>query len=198
MAELTMTSSVRRTRKHRRLKPDSFGQNAEPERKTLGLRERRRKYLISLLLRTSIKLQTTFDRRFAPYGITAQEAAVLIFCVEAGETSPGKLAQAMGRDKGKITCFVNRLETSRFLTRRCNPQDHRLLIIKATPRGFRLAPRLRMIFARLREQFFDAVLTQDIEQLGSVLSQLYENAERLHEKDVRKRSRRNWTYRVPV
>jgi hypothetical protein len=36
-----------------------------------------------------------------------------------------------------------------------------------------------MIFEELREQFFDAILTQDIDQMGSVLSQLYENAGRL-------------------
>lgn len=143
------------------------------------MREWRGDDLISLLFRTSIRLQTTLDRRFAEFGITAQEAAVLVRCVEAGETSAGKLAQAMGRDKGKITRFVSRLEASRFLTRTSNPKDHRLLIIKATRRGARLALRLRMIFDELREQFFEAILTEEIDQMGAVLSQLYENVERL-------------------
>jgi len=141
----------------------------------MGIRED----LISLLIRTSIKLQTSFDRHFAKFGITAQEAALLVRCVEAGEISAGKLAQAMGRDKGKITRFTSRLEASSFLTRTCNPRDHRLLIIKATRRGARLAPRLKMIFGELREQFFEAILIQDIDQVGTVLSQLYENAGRL-------------------
>jgi DNA-binding MarR family transcriptional regulator len=135
--------------------------------------------MISLLIRTSIKLQTTFDRHFAEFGITAQEAAVLVRCVDAGEISAGKLAQAMGRDKGKITRFVSRLEASRFLTRRSSPKDHRLLIIKATRRGTRMAPRLRMVFGELREQFLEEILTEDIDQMGAVLSQLYENVGRL-------------------
>jgi DNA-binding MarR family transcriptional regulator len=176
MAAFTMKSAARRTRKNKGLMPNPFGEGAELERKYIRIREWRGEDLISLLLRTSIRLQTTFDRRFAQFGITAQGAAVLLRCVEAGETSAGKLAQAMRRDKGKITRFVDRLEASRFLTRTCNPKDHRLLIIKATRLGSRMAPRLRMIFEELREQFFDAILTQDIEQLGSVLSQLYENA----------------------
>jgi DNA-binding MarR family transcriptional regulator len=179
MAALTMTSAARKTKKNRGFMPDPFGEHAEPERKSTGIREWRGEDLISLLFRTSIRLQTTFDRRFAEFGITAQEAAVLVRCVEAGEISAGKLAEAMGRDKGKITRFVSRLEASRFLTRSSNPKDHRLLIIKATRRGSRMAPRLRMIFEELREQFFDAILTQDIDQMGSVLSQLYENAGRL-------------------
>jgi DNA-binding MarR family transcriptional regulator len=193
MAALTMTSAVRRTRKNRGFIPDPFGDGSELERKTTGLREWRGEDLISLLFRTSIRLQTTFDRRFAEFGITAQEAAVLVRCVEAGEISAGKLAQAMGRDKGKITRFVSRLEASRFLTRTANPKDHRLLIIKATRRGTRMAPRLRMIFEELREQFFEAILTQDIDQIGAVLTQLYENAGRLHEESVLDLRRRRVT-----
>jgi DNA-binding MarR family transcriptional regulator len=179
MAAFTMTSEAHGTRKSKGLMPNPFEEGAEPGRKYIGIREWRGEDLISLLFRTSIRLQTTFDRRFAQFGITAQEAALLVRCVEAGETSAGKLAQVMGRDKGKITRFVNRLEASRFLTRTCNSKDHRMLIIKATRRGSRMAPRLRMIFEELREQFFDSILTQDIDQLGSMLSQLYENAGRL-------------------
>jgi DNA-binding MarR family transcriptional regulator len=179
MAAIAKNSAARRGRKSKGLTPNLFGESPEPGRNHIGIREWRGDDLISLLFRTSIRLQTTFDRRFAQFGITAQEAAVLVRCVEAGETSAGKLAQAMGRDKGKITRFVHRLEASRFLTRTSNPKDHRLLIIKATRRGSRMAPRLRMIFEELREQFFAAILTQDIAQLGSLLSQLYENAGRL-------------------
>jgi DNA-binding MarR family transcriptional regulator len=179
MAAFTMTSRARITRKSKVVMPDLFGDGFEPGRSFAGLREWRGDDLISLLFRTSIRLQTMFDRRFAQFGITAQEAAVLVRCVEAGETSAGKLARAMGRDKGKITRFVHRLEASRLLTRTSSPKDHRLLIIKATRRGLRMAPRLRMIFEELREQFFAAILTQDIDQLGLVLSQLYENAGRL-------------------
>ena len=179
MAALTMTSAVRKTRKNRGFTANPFGGHAGPKETPTGLREWREKGLISLLLRISIRLQTNFDRRFAQFGITSQEAAVLVRCVEAGEISAGKLAQAMRRDKGKITRFVSRLEASRLLIRTSNPKDHRLLIIKATRRGTRMASRLRRIFEELREQFFDAILTQDIDQMSVVLSQLYENAGRL-------------------
>jgi DNA-binding MarR family transcriptional regulator len=179
MAAFKMTSTAPRTRNNKGFLANPFLEADEPGRKYVSIREWRGEDLISLLFRTSIKLQTTFDRRFAQFGITAQEAAVLVRCAEAGETSAGKLALAMGRDKGKITRFVHRLEASRLLTRTCNRKDHRLLIIKATRRGSRLAPRLRLIFEQLREQFFAAILTQDIDQAGLLLRQLYENAGRL-------------------
>jgi DNA-binding MarR family transcriptional regulator len=137
--------------------------------------------LVSLLFRASIKLQKTCDRCFVRFRMTAQEAAVLIRCVEAGEISARRLAEAMSRDKGKITRFVDRLEAGNFLVRKSNPRDHRSLVIKATNRGRRVAPRLKVMFEEIRKQFFAGVLANDIDQLGSVLSQIYANADFLYQ-----------------
>src|SRR5271168_4623067 len=156
------------------------------ERKYAGIREWQAELSISRLFRTSIRLQTAFDRCFSQFGMTAQEAAVLMHCAEEGETSAGKLARAMGRDKGKITRFVDRLETSGFLTRRNDPRDHRLLIIKATSRGRRVVPQLKLRFEEVRSQFFEGVLNVDIDKLETVLSQLHANAERLCAEKPRK------------
>jgi DNA-binding MarR family transcriptional regulator len=149
------------------------------ERKYSGIREWQAELSISRLFRTSIRLQTAFDRCFSQFGMTAQEASVLVHCVEEGETSAGKLARTMGRDKGKITRFVDRLEASGFVSRKNDSRDHRLLIIKATSKGLRFAPQLRMRFEEVRSQFFEGVLNVDIDRLETVLSQLHANAERL-------------------
>src|ERR1700719_3196704 len=149
------------------------------ERKYAGIREWQAELSISRLFRTSIRLQTAFDRCFSQFGMTAQEASVLVHCSEDGETSAGKLAKAMGRDKGKITRFVDRLEASGFVSRRNDPRDHRLLIIKATGKGRRVAPQLKARFEEVRSQFFEGVLNVDIDKLEAVLSQLHANAERL-------------------
>jgi DNA-binding MarR family transcriptional regulator len=155
-------------------------------RKYAGIREWQAELSISWLFRTSIRLQTAFDRCFSPFGMTAQEAAVLLHCAEDGETSAGKLARTMGRDKGKITRFVDRLETSGFLTRKSDPRDHRLLIIKATSRGRRVVPQLKVRFEEIRGQFFEGVLNVDIDKLETVLSQLHANAERLCDEKAHK------------
>jgi DNA-binding MarR family transcriptional regulator len=151
----------------------------QPRWKFASIREWQAELSISRLFRTSIRLQTAFDRCFSQFGMTAQEAAVLLHCAEEGETSAGKLATAMGRDKGKITRFVDRLESSGFLTRKSDPRDHRLLIIKATSKGRRVVPQLKVRFEEVRSQFFDGVLNVDIDKLETVLSQLHANAERL-------------------
>lgn len=162
------------------------GSGDKTARKYAGIREWQAELSISRLFRTSIRLQTAFDRCFSRFGMTAQEAAVLLHCVEEGETSAGKLAKAMGRDKGKITRFVDRLETSGFLTRKSDPRDHRLSIIKATSRGRRVVPHLKVRFEEVRTQFFDGILNVDIDWLENVLSHLHANAERLCEDKVGK------------
>jgi DNA-binding MarR family transcriptional regulator len=151
------------------------------DRKYAGVREWQAELSISRLFRISIRLQTAFDRCFSRFGMTAQEAAVLVHCAEEGETSAGKIAKAIGRDKGKITRFVDRLEKSGFLTRRSDPRDHRLLVIKVTTKGRRVAPELNSRFEEVRGQFFRGVLNVDIDKLEDLLSQLHANAERLCE-----------------
>jgi DNA-binding MarR family transcriptional regulator len=151
------------------------------ERKYTWIREWQAELSISRLFRTSIRLQTAFDRCFSQFGMTAQEASVLLHCSEEDETSAGKLAKAMGRDKGKITRFVDRLEANGFVSRKNDLRDHRLLIIKATGKGRRVAPQLKARFEEVRSQFFEGVLNVDIDKLETVLSQLHANAERLCE-----------------
>ncbi len=163
-----------------------LAKGGKSERKYTGIREWQAELSISRLFRTSIRLQTAFDRCFSQFGMTAQEAAVLVHCAEEGETSAGRLAKAMGRDKGKITRFVDRLEASGFLTRKSDPRDHRLLIIRATTKGQRVAPHLKARFEEVRGQFFDGVLNVDIDKLEAVLLQLHANAERLCEEQSHK------------
>lgn len=172
------------TRKSGGLVRKASGKSEKPPWKYAGIREWQAELSISRLFRTSIRLQTAFDRCFSQFGVTAQEAAVLLHCAEEGETSAGKLATAMGRDKGKITRFVDRLETSGFLTRKSDPRDHRLLIIKATSKGRRVVPQLKVRFEEVRSQFFEGVLNVDIDKLETVLSQLHANAERLCEENA--------------
>jgi DNA-binding MarR family transcriptional regulator len=185
MTAKQMTTSTK-TAKSVRLPRMAPGKAEKPRWKFASIREWQAELSISRLFRTSIRLQTAFDRCFSQFGMTAQEAAVLLHCAEEGETSAGKLATAMGRDKGKITRFVDRLEASGFLTRKSDPRDHRLLIIKATSKGQRVVPQLKMRFEEVRSQFFEGVLNVDIDKLETVLSQLHANAERLCEEKAHK------------
>jgi len=135
--------------------------------------------LLSLLVRLNIRLQKALDLRFKPLGMTAQEAALLLYCAEAGETSPGRIAVSMGRDKGKITRFVNRLESAKLLSRMRSARDRRAFVIKVTKRAGTLVPQLKMIFEETRAKLFDEIPDGELERLGAAISQMYSNAGQL-------------------
>jgi len=134
---------------------------------------------MSWLFQTCFKLQASLDQRFLNFGITFQEAVVLTRCVEAGEIVPSRLALILARDKGKITRFVDRLEAAELVKRLVNPRDRRYSIIKATPKGKRLAERIASTFEQIRQQLFVGVLDPDIQRLGKTLPRLHGNAARI-------------------
>lgn len=162
-----------------------------------SLAERESEALLSQLFRASIGLQKAFDLCFAQTGLTAQEAAVLLRCVDAEKMFAGKLAQEIDRDKGKITRFIDRLESSGFVRRESDPRDHRVVIIKPTARGRHVVPRVRLIFEQIREQLFVGIQGDDLSRLRSVLSQLHENAERLRNDETSAGPERTTKQRAP-
>jgi DNA-binding MarR family transcriptional regulator len=141
--------------------------------------EWRKDLLMSWLFQTCIRLQTSLDRRFRRFGMTVQEASVLLRCVEARRITPGQLAIALARDKGKITRFIDRLESSCLLTRDIDQRDRRFSILKPTAKGKRVARDLASAFSKIRKELFVGMLESDVRQLGKMLPQLLKNAVRI-------------------
>jgi DNA-binding MarR family transcriptional regulator len=134
-----------------------------------------REVLIATLLRTSIKLQNHLDQRFRPLGMTAQEASVLLTAVEARRITPGGLAHCLGRDKGKVTRFIQRLVARNLMRRRVKAQDRRVAELEPTSRGRAIAPRLRVVFDEIRDDLFREVRTESVERVGDVLIAMLAN-----------------------
>jgi DNA-binding MarR family transcriptional regulator len=145
-------------------------------RKSLSSKEWHKELLLSWLFQTCFKLQASLDLRLLHFGMTFQEAAVLMRRVEAIEIVPSRLALALARDKGNITRFIDRLEVSKLVKRQVNPRDRRYSVIKATPKGKRLAERIASTFEKIRKELFVSVLDCDIQRLSKILPQLHRNA----------------------
>lgn len=155
-----------------------FLTNNNEARAPAGARDWYRDLLLSTLFRASIKLQTQMDRHFQRFGMSAQEAAVLVRCVEARQISPGALAHSMARDKGKVTRFLQRLTAKNLLKRAVRPQDRRVAVIRPTSRGRATAIQLRLAFDDIRNRFFDGLASEDLERVGSALTLMLANASR--------------------
>ena len=121
------------------------------------------------------------------YQIGGVALHVLLRYVEARRITPGQLAIALGRDKGKITRFVDRLESSRLLTRDIGRRDRRFSILKPTAKGKQVARALASVFDSIRKELFVGILESDVLRLGKMLPELHKNAVQLgsrHKCDV--------------
>jgi DNA-binding MarR family transcriptional regulator len=134
---------------------------------------------LSLLFRTSQRLQTVLDRCFLRLGTTAQEAAVLLCCANADGISGRGLAEALDKDKGRITRYVDRLVARSLVTRKIHPRNRSALVIAPTNRGRRLAPRLKSKFEEIYNQLFTEIAAKDMAQLQMSLSRLLNGARRV-------------------
>ena len=144
--------------------------------KQLQSLEWRKDLLMSWLFQTCIRLQTSLDRRFLRFGMTVQEASVLLRCVEARSITPGQLAVALGRDKGMITRFIDRLEASRLIVRHINPRDRRLSVIQPTAKGKQAARDLARVFDEIRKELFVGMSEREVGELSSMMARLHKNA----------------------
>ena len=135
--------------------------------------------LVSWLFQTCFKLQTTMDRCFLKFGLTVQEATLLLRCAEVQRITPGKLAAIVGRDKGKVTRVIDRLESSGLVTREMYERDRRCSILRATRKGKLLARELACVFDSIRTELFLGISESDVFQLGAMLPQLHKNASKI-------------------
>jgi DNA-binding MarR family transcriptional regulator len=138
--------------------------------------ERGREKFLSALFQTCFALQAALDRRFLRFGVTFQEAAVLLRCVETGGITPGRLATALARDKGKITRFIDRLVARGFVVRDLNSRDRRFTLIKPTREGKLAARRLAVLFEIVRKELFANISDASLRLAAKTLPKLQRNA----------------------
>jgi DNA-binding MarR family transcriptional regulator len=143
--------------------------------------------LVSWIFQTCIWIQNSLDRSFLRFGMTAQEARVLLCCVEARQTTSGQLAIVLARDKAKMTRFVGRLEAKGLVRREILPRDRRAVVITTTGKGRLIAKELALVFDNARRALFKGIPESDVRRLGDMLPSLHKNATQMRiqqEKDL--------------
>jgi len=132
--------------------------------------------LLLWIFHTCIKIQKSLDRGFLRFGMTAQEARVLLCCVEARQTTSGQLAIVLARDKAKMTRFVGRLVAKGLVRREILPRDRRAVVITTTGKGRQIAKELALVFDDARRALFKGIPESDVRRVGEMLPRLHENA----------------------
>jgi DNA-binding MarR family transcriptional regulator len=128
----------------------------------------------SLVHQIARDLATALDRQLAPFGVTAQQAALLLHAARQ-PASPSQLMTALGTDTAGMTKLADRLEAKGLIERHRNPQDRRSVLISLTGHGQALVPRLRPVFGRVTSQLFNGFSTQEISVLTTMLERMRGN-----------------------
>ncbi|MGW0005325.1 MarR family winged helix-turn-helix transcriptional regulator [Nocardia grenadensis] len=122
----------------------------------------------SLVHDSARELSRSLDRELATHGVTAQQAALLIN-LAGGESSPKRLAAALGIDTAGTTRLVDRLERKGLLHRRRGTEDRRAVGLELTESGRRLTPVLAPTFAAVAARFFLGSSDAEIRGAGDLL-----------------------------
>ena len=117
---------------------------------------------------------TALDRRFAEFGLTTQQAALLL---HAGRepTSPSKLTDALGTDTAGMTRLVDRLEAKGLLRRQRHTGDRRAILIEVTDEGRALLPRLPPVFGQFTGRLFAGFTDREIDTLTGMCQRMLTN-----------------------
>lgn len=128
----------------------------------------------SLLHQLVREIGTKLDRKLAPLGVTAQQAA-LLHNAAAGGSSPGQLMAAVGTDTAGMTKLLDRLEAKGLVVRRPNPADRRSVLVEPTKRGLALIPELAPVFSDLAGQLFDGFAADEVAAFTAFLCRMRAN-----------------------
>ncbi|MGW0231515.1 MarR family winged helix-turn-helix transcriptional regulator [Actinopolymorpha singaporensis] len=99
----------------------------------------------SLVVRLARELRTALDQRFAAFGLTSQQAGLLVH-VFTGQSSQRRLADLLGTDTAGITRLVDRLAAKELVRRVPDPADRRAVVVELTKAGRSLIPELPPVF----------------------------------------------------
>jgi DNA-binding MarR family transcriptional regulator len=128
----------------------------------------------SLLHQVARDLATALDRQLAPFGLTAQQAALLLHASRQ-QSSPSQLMTVLGTDTAGMTKLADRLEAKGLIERHPNPGDRRSVLIALTEHGQALVPQLGPAFGRVTRQLFSGFSTGEIGVLTTMLERMRGN-----------------------
>jgi len=128
----------------------------------------------SLLHRLVRDMTTVLDRRFAAFGLTTQQAALLL-AAGSGTSTPRQLMAVIGTDTAGMTKLLDRLQGKGLAERHPNPGDRRSVLVVPTDSGLALVPELAPVFGDVVKQLFDGFSDAEIARFTAALQRMSQN-----------------------
>lgn len=109
--------------------------------------------------------------------LTVPQLKSLFFIANHRDTSPGKLAVALGVTPANVTGIIDRLVEQGLVLRKENPNDRRALVLRVTEKGEALLANLRERRTTRMLEILSHMSAEDLSYLARGLASLVEIAE---------------------
>ena len=121
-----------------------------------------------------IKLNTAFQKRLLPFGITPDQYTALrwIYERDSKETNQVTLAALMFTDANNISSLVSRMVKSGLVERMVSSSDHRMKYLKLTPAGLKKFKATRPVALSLEKEVLTGLNSADKETFLPLLNRL--------------------------
>ena len=132
--------------------------------------------LIYLVFTAQQKLKTYLNNTLNSEGVTVTpaQAAILFLLREKDGQSMSELSHVLSMDNSTVTGLVDRLQKSGLVTRRANPDDRRISLIRITPQGVEEIKKARPVITRVNEQIKAGLSDQEINTFKGILNSFFE------------------------
>ena len=132
----------------------------------------------ALITRARSALLSSFDTELEPFGVTGAQFEVLKnIARDRGETA-ASLCRALHHDTGSMTRMLDRLQEKGLVSRERGTSDRRVVLLRLTPAGQRLIPKIRPALRRALRRHLAGFTPGEIESLKRYLGRLIANGER--------------------
>lgn len=132
-----------------------------------------------LLIGVARDLRTAVDRQVQPFGLTMQQAELLVWTHRQRVATPTRLTELLLTDDAGVSRLVDRLVAKGLITRRVHGRDRRSRQLQLTPSGRALASRLVRFAARGNEKLLVGLSPRERGQLRRLLLRLSANLRRM-------------------
>jgi DNA-binding MarR family transcriptional regulator len=130
-----------------------------------------------LISTTARLMRGAFEREIelSMIGVTAGEARVLAHISVCGALRQNHLADRLGVTAMSVTVFLDKLETSGLINRKCDPEDRRAKIVTLTDAAEPVIDQIHLAGKRAKNVAFDGVTTEEFAVFKLVCHKLCEN-----------------------
>lgn len=123
------------------------------------------------------RLAWYLDRFRTEIGVTQADAQVLAYLAAHGPSAISRLQRTFGSRPSTLTSVLDRLAAAGYIIRDTHPEDRRSFLVRLTPRGRRVAARIRASLETLERRVRRRVRRQDAEGFLALLAALEELAD---------------------